>query len=90
MGAGKPVIGSISGETKRIIEQANMGYCAEAEDLDGFCALVSQFAFLTMNQRKNLSLNARRYFDAHYNANKVFDDLEKKLLSLVDDHRKRI
>lgn len=90
MGAGKPVIGSISGETKRIIEQANMGYCAEAEDLDGFCDAVGQFALLTTEQRKSLSLNARNYFDEHYNSEKVFDDLEKKLRSVAHDHMKKM
>lgn len=89
MGAGKPVIGSISGETKRIIEQANMGYCADADDIDGFCESVRQFALLNTEQRKNLSLNARNYFNGHYNANKVFNGLETKLLSVaLDDMRK--
>ena len=86
MGAGKPVIGSISGETKRIIEQANMGYCAEAEDLKGFCAAVMQFASLSIEQRRHLALNARNYFNAHYNAENVFNGLEEKLLSVVRDH----
>ena len=90
MGAGKPVIGSISGETKRIIEQANMGYCAEAEDLEGFCESVRQFALLSTEQRKSLSLNARSYFDAHYNADKVFDDLERKLGSVAHYHINRV
>lgn len=90
MGAGKPVIGSISGETKRIIEEANIGYCAEAGDLEGFCDSVGQFARLTTGQRKSLSLNARNYFDAHYNADKVFDDLERKLCSVAHAHMKRM
>jgi glycosyltransferase involved in cell wall biosynthesis len=86
MGAGKPVVGSISGETKRIIEQANMGYCAEAGDLEGFCDAVVQFALLSTKQRVDLSLNARDYFNTHYNADKVFGDLERKLRLVAQDY----
>ena len=89
MGAGKPVIGSISGETKRIIEQANMGYCAEAEDLEGFCASVMQFASLNIEQRQRLASNARNYFNAHYNAENVFNGLEEKLLTVAHDRMQK-
>jgi glycosyltransferase involved in cell wall biosynthesis len=86
MRAGKPVVGSISGETKRIIEQANMGYCAEGDDLEGFCDAVGQFALLSTKQRIDLSLNARNYFNTHYNADKVFGDLERKLRLVAQDY----
>jgi len=32
MAAGKPIIGSINGETKKIINESSLGYCCDAED----------------------------------------------------------
>jgi colanic acid biosynthesis glycosyl transferase WcaI len=83
MSAGKPVIGSISGETKRIIEASGVGFCANAEDVDGLCSAVLKFAALRETQRAEMSQNARAYFAENYSASRVFDGLERQLLNVA-------
>lgn len=83
MSAGKPVIGSISGETRSIIEAAQIGFCADAEDLHGLCEAIQNFAALTPSQRRGMSANALEYFTTHYSADRVFGDLEQQLLSVA-------
>lgn len=83
MSAGKPVIGSISGETRNIVEAAKIGYCADAGDLNGLCEAVKRFAALTHYERHMMSENALAYFNAHYSADCVFGELERQLLSVA-------
>lgn len=83
MSAGKPVIGSISGETRNIVEAAQIGFCADAGNLDGLCDAVHKFAALTPAERQTMSSNAIAYFNAHYSADRVFGDLERHLLSVA-------
>lgn len=83
MSAGKPVIGSISGETRNIVEAAQIGFCADAEDVNGLCVAVQRFAALTPSEKRTLSANAIKYFNAHYSADRVFGELERQLLSVV-------
>lgn len=81
LSAGRPILGSISGEARRIIEIAEVGFCADAEDVEGFCMAVENFAALSPAEREVMSRNARAYFSEHYDASKVFDGLEAQLLS---------
>lgn len=83
MSAGKPVIGSISGETRNIVEAARIGFCADAGDVNGLCDAVRRFAALTPNEKQALSANAIAYFNTHYSADKVFGELERQLLSVA-------
>jgi glycosyltransferase involved in cell wall biosynthesis len=43
MATGKPVIGSINGETSCVIEGADCGLCCGAEDYKGLADLIIQF-----------------------------------------------
>lgn len=83
MSAGKPVIGSISGEARRIIEMANIGFCADANDLEGFCRAVQTFAALDSKSRAAMGSRARAWFEQHYAASSTFDRLERELEAAV-------
>ena len=43
MAAGKPVLGSIAGETAYVIEQAGCGFCAPPDDPEAFAQVVRRF-----------------------------------------------
>lgn len=83
MKAGKPVIGSISGETMRIIDEARMGFCAEADDIDAFCVAVEKFAALSQDERNQCSENAHRYFMANFAPDHIYGLLERHLQSVA-------
>ena len=44
MAAGKPIIGAIDGEAKRVIEQTQCGYCVPAKDFEGLAKICMEIA----------------------------------------------
>lgn len=76
MKAGKPVIGSISGETRRIIEEAGIGFCSEAENIDDFCKQVLKFSKTSDDNRNYMKNNGIKYFNQNYSSEVIYDRLE--------------
>lgn len=80
MAAGKPILGMINGSCKRVIDEADCGYCVAAGDVDGFKDAIVKFV---ENKEKHgqYGENARNYFienfrkDIHVKA--VEEELEK-------------
>ncbi|NLO86230.1 MAG: glycosyltransferase family 4 protein [Clostridiales bacterium] len=81
MAAGKPVLGSIAGETPYIIEKANCGYCAPAEDAEAFAKVVRQF--ISDPERNVMGDRGRDYYQAHFTKKDHMDKLEEMLTSLA-------
>ncbi len=73
MAAGKPVIGAIGGETKRVIEDADCGSCGDGEDSRSLAANVRKF--IECDHKDVLAENARRYYDECFDRDKFFDKL---------------
>ncbi|WP_165045729.1 glycosyltransferase family 4 protein [Adlercreutzia sp. ZJ138] len=75
MAAGKPVIGTVTGEARRVLEEAHCGFCCEAEDPEGLASCLRRFAALSKQQRRELGANARAYCDEHYSRDRFFNTL---------------
>ncbi len=75
--AGKPVIGAIDGEAKRVIEKSGAGYCANAEDEKGLAVAVKKF--IAEKNKKALSENAVKFFEENFAKEKFFTLLESIL-----------
>ena len=80
LAAGKPVIGTLSGEARRVIEEARCGYCCDPEDAEGLAEACLKFD--SGDSPERLGNNARTYFDAHYSKERFFDVLENALNDL--------
>lgn len=78
MAVGKPIIGAIDGETKKVIEDANCGYCGKAEDAEELADNIRKF--IQNLQRELLGRNARDYYEKHFEQKKFMDVLEKYFL----------
>ncbi len=78
MAVGKPIIGAIDGETKKVIEDANCGYCGKAEDAEELADNIRKF--IQNLQRELLGRNARAYYETHFEQKKFMDGLEKHFL----------
>lgn len=63
MAAGKPIIGAIDGEAKRIIAKSQCGMCADAEDVEGLATCVREFV---LSDKKAFAKNSIRYYDKHF------------------------
>ena len=81
MAAGKPILGSITGETPYIIEQAQCGFCAPPEDPEAFAQVVR--AFMATPNRQQMGENAQRYYQAHFTKEHHMNRLEALLQGLA-------
>ena len=78
MAVGKPIIGAIDGETKKVIEDAKCGYCGKAEDAKALSENIKQFI---KNPEKGLmGENARAYYEQHFEQGKFMDQLETVII----------
>lgn len=82
MAAGKPVIGTLVGESRRVIEEAGCGLCCEAEDCEGLASICKQFSALNLQTRNDYGEQALEYYRSHYSREKFFETLEAELYRL--------
>ncbi|MEG0512896.1 MAG: glycosyltransferase family 4 protein [Clostridia bacterium] len=82
MAAGKPVLGSIAGETPYVIAQAQCGYCAKPGDAKAFAEIVMRF----MHEQDQVQMGERgkAYYLAHFTKAKHMDCLEATLQALAE------
>ena len=74
MACGKAIIASASGETKRIIEEAECGICSnigDAEDLARGIRELLNRDILVMGTK------SRQYFEEHFDKKKLMDEMDK-------------
>lgn len=77
MAAGKPIIGAIDGEAAAVIEEAQCGFCGPAEDAQ---LLVKNIElFVNSKDKEQLGINARRYYEEHFQRESFLDKLTKAL-----------
>lgn len=81
MAAGKPVLGSIAGETPYVIQQAQCGFCAPPDDPDAFAAVVRRF--LDEPDKRGMGERGRAYYDSHFTKQEHMDRLEAMLTALA-------
>ena len=77
MAAGKPVIAAIDGEAKRVIEEAECGFCGKAEDEKALAESIMQF--MNCKDKQALANNARTYYERHFDKESFFEKLEGEL-----------
>ena len=81
MAAGKPVLGSIAGETAYVIEQAQCGFCAPPDDPEAFAEVVKRF--LAAGDKQEMGRRGQAYYDAHFTKREHMDRLEGMLAALA-------
>lgn len=73
MACGKPIVASASGETKRLIEEANCGVCAKIGDVE---ELVSAINYLRGSRLSELGNNGYLYAKEHFDKDKLLDQMD--------------
>ena len=73
MACGKPIIASASGETKRVINEADCGFCCEIGDAESLANGVRNLMNSDINE---LAKNARTYFDEHFVKSNLMDEMD--------------
>lgn len=66
MAAGKPVLGSIDGETAGVITAAGCGYISPAGDADALMRDILRFTQLMPVEQQAMGKRAREYYEKHF------------------------
>ena len=82
MAAGKPVLGTLVGESRRVVEEAGCGLCCEAEDYKALASICRRFASLGQKIRNDYGKRALDYYRSHYSREGFFKTLEEELYRL--------
>jgi glycosyltransferase involved in cell wall biosynthesis len=83
MAAGKPIIGAIDGETLLVIADAECGICGNAENPEELAENVRKFIDM---DKKEMGINAKSYYDEHFEKTMFIDRLEKALYNKKEVH----
>ena len=79
MAAGKSIIGAIDGETRKVVENAKCGFVSNAEDINDLANQVKRFVSLKSEERENLGVNAREYYNKYFSKETFMDYLERAI-----------
>ena len=82
MAAGKPVIGTVTGEAMRVLGEADCGFCCEAENVEGLVDCCRRMALASSGERARYGESARRYCAEHYSRDSFFETLTEALEAL--------
>lgn len=74
MACGKPIIASASGETKRIIKEAQCGICTEIGNSNSLAEGIKE---LMKSDVDILCKNSRKYFESHFNKEYLMDIMDE-------------
>ena len=77
MAAGKPILAAATGEIPSVILDSKCGFCSEADNAEAFAKLVKEF--IKIENKKELSKNARAYYEANFTRSACVDKLEQIL-----------
>ena len=83
MSSGKPIIASISGESKDIVTSSMAGFVSDAEDVTGLVNNVINFINLSDKQKYDLGINAKIYCEKNYIKENILNNLKKNLEKLI-------
>ena len=84
LAAGKPVLAALSGETKRVIDEAHCGLCCAIEDAKGLARICNEF--VERDDKELMGKNARSYYESHFSKEMFFDKLESILKELAGEN----
>ena len=83
MAASKPIICTSMGEAKRVVEEAECGYCCPPDDPQALAGLCSRLADLGWEQRVGMGESGRAYYAMHFSKEQFFEALERELRGLA-------
>lgn len=75
LACGKPIIAALDGQGAEIIREAEAGFVSPSGDSYSLSDAILKMFFLSKNERRRLSENARNYFDSNFEREKLLDRL---------------
>ena len=84
--AAKPIIGAVSGEVKKVIDESNCGLCCESLDYKSLADNILQ----AKSNKKRLTLwskNAYKYYKENFSKEKCISDLESMMEKVLKQYK---
>lgn len=75
MAAGRPILACLNGEGARLVEEAQAGLGVPAQDARALADAVLRLYRMPAEDRAMMGANGRRYFKAHFDHDKLVDEL---------------
>jgi glycosyltransferase involved in cell wall biosynthesis len=80
MSCGKPILAMVNGEAAKIINDARSGYVSNSGDYVGFANNILKIYDMENEERRALGINARTYYNIHFNKEKILNQIENLFL----------
>lgn len=87
MACSLPLLVSADGEAQRVVQEAEAGLVAPAEEIDTFVNAITSFASLSKEQRKQMGEAGKKYYDKMFQRTKLIDRLERLLETYCKEGR---
>jgi glycosyltransferase involved in cell wall biosynthesis len=82
LAAGRPILACLNGEGARLVAEAQAGLSVPAQDSKALAAAVLQLYRMSADERAQLGANGQRYFKAHFDHDKLVDELMAHLRAI--------
>lgn len=76
LACGVPIVATASGESVRIINEANCGLYGDPGDAFSLAENIILLMNMTANKRLELGKNALKYYQKHFNKTKLMDEMD--------------
>lgn len=82
MAAGRPILACLNGEGASLVAEAQAGLSVPAQDAQALAAAVLRLYQMPVEDRVRLGANGRSYFKAHFDHDKLVDELMAHLRAM--------
>ncbi len=76
MACGMPIVASVAGETRMLIEEAKCGLCSQPEDEKALHNNIMKFFNMEVKELEMLADNSKEYCDKSFNKKKLLDEMD--------------
>lgn len=83
LACGVPILGCVSGEGKRIIEESGAGIVSDSISVESLVDVCQQFLILDQEELCNYKEKAFRYSGRNFNKKKLLDKLESSMFKMI-------
>jgi glycosyltransferase involved in cell wall biosynthesis len=83
LAVGRPILACLNGEGARLVGEAQAGLSVPAQDAKALAAAVLQLYRMSPEDRAQLGANGQRYFKAHFDHDKLVDELISHLRGMA-------
>lgn len=87
MAAGRPIIACLNGEGARLVVEAGAGLATPAEDARALADTILRLYALSPAEQKNMGDNGRRYYQKHFDHDRLTDELIGHLRTISQTYK---